>query len=92
MTIRKSSPSSAVSRFLSRLDGVKPCGEGWTGLCPAHDDHHNSLSVAQGTDGRVLVKCFVGCTAEEIAGARQTVRQEGSKQPMVNSKEEERNV
>jgi Helix-turn-helix domain len=34
--------------------------------CPAHDDSDPSLSLSEGRDGRVLVKCHVGCTAEEI--------------------------
>ena len=42
---------------------------GLVALCPAHDDESRSLSVDAGRDGRVLVRCFAGCTAPEIAAA-----------------------
>jgi hypothetical protein len=46
---------------------VKPAGRGeWTAHCPAHDDAYSSLSIAVGGDGRVLLKCFVGCSYEAI--------------------------
>jgi hypothetical protein len=33
---------------------------GFTCLCPGHDDQeHRSLSISEGNDGRILVKCFV---------------------------------
>ena len=39
-------------------------------LCPAHDDHHPSLDVAEGDDGRALVVCRShGCTYEQILDA-----------------------
>jgi hypothetical protein len=37
--------------------------------CPAHDDRTPSLSIAQGDDGRVLLKCHAGCTHQAIAAA-----------------------
>jgi hypothetical protein len=36
----------------------------WT--CPAHDDTRASLSVTEGADGRVLLKCHAGCSIEQI--------------------------
>jgi hypothetical protein len=65
-----------VRRFLSRIENVKPSGDGWSGRCPAHDDRKNSLSVHRGQDGRVLVKCQAGagCPVERIvAGAGLTM-------------------
>ena len=37
--------------------------------CPGHDDRHPSLSIAQGDDGRILIKCFYGCSAAEICAS-----------------------
>ena len=37
--------------------------------CPAHDDRVPSLSIAGGDDGRVLVKCFAGCSFDEVIAA-----------------------
>ena len=37
--------------------------------CPAHDDQTASLSVSSGNDGRILLKCHAGCSAQQIVGA-----------------------
>ena len=34
--------------------------------CPAHDDDRESLSVKEGDDGKVLVKCFAECRTEDV--------------------------
>jgi hypothetical protein len=54
--------------LLARLNGVAKSGEGWTARCPAHDDHHSSLSIAC-RDGRWLLKCHAGCDWQEVVGA-----------------------
>lgn len=51
---------------LVRLKGVKRTSTGWTAQCPAHDDRAPSLSVREGDDGRVLLKCHAGCSAEQV--------------------------
>ncbi len=50
---------------------AKACrsGNGWVACCPAHDDKNASLSLTDGTDGKVLAKCHAGCTFGEIAAA-----------------------
>lgn len=55
------SASVPVDVLLSRLEGVRNSGRGWIARCPAHADRSASLSVAEGRDGRALVKCFAGC-------------------------------
>jgi len=55
--------------FVSRLEHVSKTASGWTARCPGHEDHKNSLSVGEGQDGRVLLKCFAGCTPEAIVKA-----------------------
>lgn len=37
--------------------------------CPAHDDHHRSLSVRLGRDGRLDFHCFAGCPTELVVRA-----------------------
>lgn len=37
--------------------------------CPAHPDKTPSLSVSEGRDGRVLLKCFAGCSTDEICAS-----------------------
>lgn len=57
-----------VDEFLSKLHGVKQSGEGWVAKCPAHDDRQASLTVAEGDDGKILVRCHAGdgCSFEAI--------------------------
>ena len=37
--------------------------------CPAHDDHDPSLEATLGNNGGVVVKCFAGCSFEDITDA-----------------------
>jgi len=63
------STSLEVERFLNRLNGVKSNGAGWSARCPCRaDDENPSLSVGQGSDGRVLVTCHRGvpCDVQKI--------------------------
>lgn len=55
-----------AEEFVKLLDGVRQTSRGWNACCPSHDDNSPSLSVSTGDDGRILVHCFAGCTAEEI--------------------------
>ena len=55
-----------VDKILARLDGVKRTQKGWIARCPAHDDRNPSLSIARGDDGRVLMRCWAGCSALDI--------------------------
>jgi putative DNA primase/helicase len=57
-----------VEAILGRLQGVKRNGNGWMALCPAHADNNPSLSINEGK-GKILLKCFAGCTMEAICGA-----------------------
>jgi hypothetical protein len=58
-----------VENLLTRLSSVRKTSNGWSARCPAHDDRHSSLSIAQGDDGTVLVKCHAGCTLSAIVSA-----------------------
>ena len=63
------SGNAPIDLFLPRLRGVRRNGAGWLALCPAHDDREPSLSLREGEDGRVLLKCFSGCPAEDVCRA-----------------------
>jgi hypothetical protein len=59
--------SESLQKILSKLDKVKYIGSSkYMARCPAHQDKDPSLSVADGDDGRVLIKCHAGCTPEDI--------------------------
>ena len=65
--------SEPVERVLSglRARGLSPkrSGSGWSCRCPAHEDRNPSLSIGVGEDGRALVNCHAGCSAEAVARA-----------------------
>ncbi len=54
---------------LSRLEAVQPSRNGYLAKCPAHEDRNPSLSVSLGADGKILLKCFSGCTTGSICHA-----------------------
>lgn len=58
-----------IEKVLSRLPNHKPSGNGFAACCPAHDDHNPSLSITEANDGKVLLKCFAGCPAEQVVAA-----------------------
>src|SRR5262245_45532514 len=60
---------TVITKVLAHLNQVKQTNHGWTALCPGHDDHQNSLSIAEGEGGRVLLKCFAGCEVAHIVTA-----------------------
>lgn len=53
--------------ILNKLQGVRnKSNGGFISFCPAHEDRtHRSLSV-DWRDGKLLVKCFSGCSGEDI--------------------------
>lgn len=55
-----------ITELVTRLQGVKSTPNGYSARCPSHDDRNNSLSIAEGDDGRILLKDFAGCTPEAI--------------------------
>lgn len=60
-----------VASFVGRLDqkSLRRSGPGWIARCPAHDDRRQSLSVGQGDDGKLLLRCFAGCQFQDILDA-----------------------
>ena len=56
-----------MNALIDRLDGVKARGKGqWIARCPAHDDRDPSLAIREEQDGRILIKCFAGCSPEDV--------------------------
>jgi hypothetical protein len=55
-----------IDLFLSRLQKVKKNGRDYIACCPSHQDKSPSMTIAEREDGRILVHCFAGCSAQEI--------------------------
>jgi putative DNA primase/helicase len=49
--------------------GPRQNGSKWVAHCPAHDDRVASLCIAEGKDGRVLLKCHAGCRTAAVVAA-----------------------
>lgn len=62
-------PRIDIHGLLAKLQGVQQHGENWQAKCPAHDDSTASLSLKEGRNGGVLLKCFAGCTFKSICDA-----------------------
>src|SRR5262245_39840783 len=56
----------SINEILSRLENVRPSGGGITARCPAHEDDNNSLSLTEAEGGKILIRCFAGCTFQRI--------------------------
>lgn len=70
--------NSPIETTLSALERngciLKRDGEGYRTSCPspmhAHGNQKNpALSISEGNDGAVLIKCHAGCSADDIVGA-----------------------
>lgn len=56
--------------FLGRLSHLRKSGQDrWRARCPAHDSNGQSLSVAVADDGRLLIRCHVGCGTLDVLTA-----------------------
>ena len=58
-----------LAQFLGALEHVRKQGDGYLARCPAHNDHHPSLSISEGEDGRVLLHCWAGCETARVLAA-----------------------
>jgi len=58
-----------VSELLTRFDNPTKTSTGWQARCPAHEDNRASLSISEASDGKVLLHCHAGCTADAVCGA-----------------------
>jgi len=60
---------TTLSSIASGLNKVRWCGNNkFVACCPAHDDRTPSFTASE-INGKILVKCFAGCTQEKVIGA-----------------------
>jgi hypothetical protein len=58
-----------LDNLLSRLHKVQKRGKDYMACCSAHDDRSPSLTISEKDDGRILIHCFGGCSADEVLSA-----------------------
>lgn len=67
---QKQSAANPISLVLSRLDGYKLRENGrdrWRACCPGHaGTNPSALSIGVGDNGMVLLRCWKGCSIEQI--------------------------
>ena len=58
-----------ISDIAHGLSKVRWHGDSkFSACCPAHDDRNPSFSVSD-KSGKILIKCWAGCSQEEVIGA-----------------------
>lgn len=68
--VPQSAPLERVLAAAARHGPVKKQGKNWRCVCPAHEDRHPSLDIAEGREGKVLFNCrSAGCATESIIRA-----------------------
>lgn len=55
--------------LLRRGSKLAASGDGFSACCPGHEDRRASLSISEGRDGRVLLRCHAGCELRDIVAA-----------------------
>lgn len=48
---------------------LKKVDSGYSAHCPSHDDSNPSLSIAEASDGKILLHCHAGCSVNNICSA-----------------------
>src|SRR5579872_1242438 len=63
-----------INECVDQLERVRKSGAGWIAQCPGpnhkNGDRKPSLSITEGDDGRILLKCHTGCNTEQICAAK----------------------
>lgn len=60
-----------IQAIATALGGASPSGDGYSCLCPAHDDKTPSLSIGLGDQKQLLLYCHGGCSFDRILTALQ---------------------
>ncbi len=55
-----------IAAVAEHFDARRTGAGRWIAKCPAHPDRSPSLSIAEGRDGKVLVRCFAGCELSAV--------------------------
>jgi 5S rRNA maturation endonuclease (ribonuclease M5) len=58
-----------IDIVITKLPDVREVSGRRMARCPAHEDGTASLSIGEGSDGRVLLHCFAGCKVDAICAA-----------------------
>ena len=65
-----------IAAELAERLSARKSGNGWIANCPGHEDRIPSLSIREGRNGCILVKCHAGCTLDEIVAAAGLIKKD----------------
>jgi putative DNA primase/helicase len=58
-----------TAEAIAKALGGRKAGAAWMARCPTHQDREPSLSIADGHNGNVLVRCHAGCEQHRVIAA-----------------------
>lgn len=58
-----------AEQVAQHLDARRAGPGKWQAKCPSHDDRSPSLTIREGQDGRVLLRCWAGCDTAAVLKA-----------------------
>src|SRR5262249_36165140 len=58
-----------TAEAITRALGGRKGGAAWMARCPTHEDREPSLSIADGDNGKILVRCHAGCEQHRVIAA-----------------------
>jgi len=59
-----------IDKLLAGLSKVRATHPGeWVACCPAHSDKNPSLAIRKCDNGKILLKCWAGCSVSDIVGS-----------------------
>jgi hypothetical protein len=61
--------NSITAAEISNALGGRRSGNGFIAACPAHDDNSPSLSISDGINAKIIVKCHAGCDSAHVIDA-----------------------
>jgi putative DNA primase/helicase len=61
-----------TAESIAKALGGRKAGTAWMARCLAHQDREPSLSIADGDNGKVLVRCHAGCEQHRVIAALRT--------------------
>jgi hypothetical protein len=66
---RMTAEGAMTAESIAKALGGHKAGAAWMARCPAHDDRAPSLSIADGCDGKVLLRRHAGCDQHDVIAA-----------------------
>jgi putative DNA primase/helicase len=71
-----------TAEAIAKALGGRKTGATWMARCPAHEDRTPSLSITDGDNSKVLVRCYAGCDQLDVIRRASSARRLGKCRPV----------